>query len=101
MPRTHSFSVGPVTIGAGSAFFLIAGPCVIESEAHVLKMAEAIASEARKQGVPFIFKASYDKANRTSLKSYRGPGMVEGLRILKKVKDALGLPVLPDCHEVK
>jgi len=98
----HSFQLGDIHVGASTGtFFLIAGPCVIESEAHVLKMAEAIASEARKQGVPLIFKASYDKANRTSLKSYRGPGMVEGLRILKKVKEALGLPVLTDVHEVK
>jgi 2-dehydro-3-deoxyphosphooctonate aldolase (KDO 8-P synthase) len=99
MQNTHSFPVGPVSIGSG--LFLIAGPCVIESEAHVLKMAEAIAAETRKQNIPFIFKASYDKANRTSLKSYRGPGITEGLRILKKVRDTLGLPVLTDVHETK
>lgn len=99
MPSQHQFSVGPVSIGSG--LFLIAGPCVIESEAHALKMAEAIAAEARSQKIPYIFKASYDKANRTSLKSFRGPGITEGLRILKKIKDTLGLPVLTDVHETK
>ncbi|HWZ43792.1 MAG TPA: 3-deoxy-8-phosphooctulonate synthase [Candidatus Saccharimonadales bacterium] len=98
----HSFKLGNIHLGASTgSFFLIAGPCVIESEVHVLKMAEAIAAEAQKQNIPYIFKASYDKANRTSLKSYRGPGIVEGLRILKKVRDTLGLPVLTDVHEVK
>jgi len=99
MSKTVSFSVGPVSIGSG--LFLIAGPCVIESEAHALKMAELIATEARSQNIPYIFKASYDKANRTSLKSFRGPGITEGLRILKKIKDTLGLPVLTDVHETK
>src|SRR6267378_2373872 len=98
----HSFKLGDIQIGsARESFFLIAGPCVIESEAHVLKMAEAIAAEAAKLKIPFIFKASYDKANRTSLKSYRGPGIDEGLRILKKVRDKLGLLVLTDVHETK
>ncbi|MBZ5524566.1 MAG: 3-deoxy-8-phosphooctulonate synthase [Acidobacteriia bacterium] len=98
----HSFKLGDIHLGDPSGtFFLIAGPCVIESEAHALKMAEAIATEAKKQNIPYIFKASYDKANRTSLKSYRGPGITEGLRILKKVKDTLGLPVLTDVHETK
>ena len=98
----HSFKLGDIQIGSSrESFFLIAGPCVIESEAHVLKMAEAIAAEAAKLKIPFIFKASYDKANRTSLKSFRGPGMDEGLRILKKVRDRLGLLVLTDVHETK
>jgi 2-dehydro-3-deoxyphosphooctonate aldolase (KDO 8-P synthase) len=78
--------------------FLIAGPCVIESEAHALKMAEAISAVARKLGMPYIFKASYDKANRTSLESFRGPGLEEGLRILEKVREATGVPVLTDVH---
>jgi 2-dehydro-3-deoxyphosphooctonate aldolase (KDO 8-P synthase) len=82
-----------------SGLFLIAGPCVIESETHALKMAEAISSVARKLKVPYIFKASYDKANRTSLKSFRGPGLEEGLRILEKVKKETGVPVLTDVHE--
>ena len=69
--------------GGRGALFLIAGPCVIESEAHALKMAEAIASIARDKKLPYIFKASYDKANRTSIRSFRGPGLDEGLRILQ------------------
>ncbi len=81
--------------------FLIAGPCVIESEAHALKMAHAISAVARKLKVPYIFKASYDKANRTSLESFRGPGLEEGLRILQKVRKETGVPVLTDVHEAK
>lgn len=99
MPGSHSFKVGDIEIG-GKDLFLIAGPCVIESEAHALKMAEAIAKEASKLRVPCIFKASYDKANRTSLQSFRGPGLEEGLRVLKKVKKSTGMPVLTDVHEV-
>lgn len=83
----------------GGRLFLIAGPCVIESEAHALKMAEAIAAVAAKTGIPYIFKASYDKANRTSLHSFRGPGLEEGLRILKRVAATVGVPVLTDVHE--
>ena len=79
--------------------FLIAGPCVIESEKHALFMAEVIKGVARSLNVPFIFKASYDKANRTSIRSFRGPGLEEGLRILKKVKDEVHIPVLTDVHE--
>ena len=79
--------------------FLIAGPCVIESEAHSLRMAEAIQRIAGDLGVPYIFKASYDKANRTSVKSFRGPGLTEGVRILSAVAKATGLPVLTDVHE--
>jgi len=96
----HSFSIGHVHIGADPVF-LIAGPCVIEGESHALKMAEAISREADKLKVPFIFKASYDKANRTSLESFRGPGLEEGLRILQKVKETTGVPVLTDVHEAK
>jgi 2-dehydro-3-deoxyphosphooctonate aldolase (KDO 8-P synthase) len=94
-----SFQVGDVRIGAGN-LFLIAGPCVIESEEHALRMAEIIKGVARSLGFPFIFKASYDKANRTSIRSFRGPGLKEGLRILKRIKDDLQLPVLTDVHEV-
>jgi 2-dehydro-3-deoxyphosphooctonate aldolase (KDO 8-P synthase) len=93
-----SFQVGDVTIGGGT-LFLIAGPCVIESEAHALKMAEAIAAAAREKKLPYIFKASYDKANRTSIRSFRGPGLEEGLRILRKVREAVKVPVLTDVHE--
>jgi len=92
------FKVGSVSIGGGE-LFLIAGPCVIESERHALKMAEAICGVAKALRLPFIFKASYDKANRTSLKSYRGPGMKEGLRVLRKVAETLKVPVLTDVHE--
>ncbi len=94
----HSFQLGDVTIGGGE-LFLIAGPCVIESEQHALKMAEAISAIAREKKLPYIFKASYDKANRTSIRSFRGPGLDEGLRILKKVRDVVRVPVLTDVHE--
>ncbi len=93
-----SFQIGPVTIGGGQ-LFLIAGPCVIESEAHALKMAEAISAIARQKKLPYIFKASYDKANRTSIRSFRGPGIEEGLRILRKVRETVKVPVLTDVHE--
>lgn len=94
----NSFSVGEVAVGSGG-LFLIAGPCVIESEQHALKMAEAIAKVAADKNIPYIFKASYDKANRTSIRSFRGPGIAEGLRILGKVRSAVGVPVLTDVHE--
>ena len=98
----YSFKIGNVEIGhATGSIFLIAGPCVIESESHALKMAEAISREAGKLQVPFIFKASYDKANRTSLESFRGPGLEDGLRILQKVRETTGIPVLTDVHEAK
>ena len=94
------FSVKNVHIGSGE-LFLIAGPCVIESEAHAMKMAECISGVTRAAGVPFIFKASYDKANRTSLKSYRGPGLQEGLKVLCAVADQLNVPVLTDVHDAE
>ena len=94
----NSFQVGNVTIGGGE-LFLIAGPCVIESEEHALKMAEAISAIARQKKLPYIFKASYDKANRTSIRSFRGPGLEEGLRILRKVGATVKVPVLTDVHE--
>jgi 2-dehydro-3-deoxyphosphooctonate aldolase (KDO 8-P synthase) len=100
MATSHEFKLGPLTVGGG-VLFLIAGPCVIESEAHALKMAEAIAGVTRKLNLPWIFKASYDKANRTSIKSFRGPGRDEGLRILRKVKEQIRVPVLTDVHEAK
>ena len=93
-----SFQVEGIRIGAGN-LFLVAGPCVIESEKHAIFMAEVIKGVTRSLNVPFIFKASYDKANRTSLQSFRGPGLTEGLRILKKVKDEVHVPVLTDVHE--
>ncbi len=94
----QGFKVGQVDIGNGG-LFLIAGPCVIESEQHALKMAESLALVAADKQVPYIFKASYDKANRTSIRSFRGPGLNEGLRILDKVRRTLGVPVLTDVHE--
>jgi 2-dehydro-3-deoxyphosphooctonate aldolase (KDO 8-P synthase) len=93
-----SFQVEGIHIGSGG-LFLIAGPCVIESEKHALFMAEVIKGVTRSLNVPFIFKASYDKANRTSIRSFRGPGLAEGLRILKKIKDEVHIPVLTDVHE--
>jgi 2-dehydro-3-deoxyphosphooctonate aldolase (KDO 8-P synthase) len=93
-----SFQLDNVRIGAGG-LFLIAGPCVIESEEHALFMAEVIKGVTRSLNFPFIFKASYDKANRTSMRSFRGPGLAEGLRILQKVKDEVHVPVLTDVHE--
>jgi 2-dehydro-3-deoxyphosphooctonate aldolase (KDO 8-P synthase) len=95
---SHSFEIGPVRVGE-EQLFLIAGPCVIESEAHVRRMAEAIQRITSDLGVPYIFKASYDKANRTSVKSFRGPGLVEGTKILGRLAKDTGLPVLTDVHE--
>jgi 2-dehydro-3-deoxyphosphooctonate aldolase (KDO 8-P synthase) len=97
--KMRKFEAGGVEMGRGAPLFFIAGPCVIESEAHALMMAERLATVARELRVPLIFKASYDKANRSSVKSFRGPGMKEGLRILDEVKKKTGLPVLTDVHE--
>jgi 2-dehydro-3-deoxyphosphooctonate aldolase (KDO 8-P synthase) len=91
--------IGSVRIGGHQPLILIAGPCVIESEEHALMMAERLSCTASQAGVPFVFKASYDKANRSSNESYRGPGLVEGLRILKKIKERFSLPILTDIHE--
>ncbi len=82
-----------------TSFFLFAGPCVIESETHALKMAEAVAAVARRLGIPYVFKASYDKANRSSGAAFRGLGMDEGLRILAKIKAEVGVAALTDVHE--
>ncbi|HEX3543530.1 MAG TPA: 3-deoxy-8-phosphooctulonate synthase [Candidatus Acidoferrum sp.] len=95
----QEITLGALRLGAGNPLFLIAGPCVIESEAHACAMAVKIARIAADCGMPYIFKASYDKANRSSLKSFRGPGLAEGLRILKKIKKDFGFPVLTDIHE--
>jgi 2-dehydro-3-deoxyphosphooctonate aldolase (KDO 8-P synthase) len=94
----HSFEIGPVQV-AGGQLFLIAGPCVIESEAHARRMADAIQRITSDLRVPYIFKASYDKANRTSVKSFRGPGLVEGTKILGRIAKDTALPVLTDVHE--
>ncbi|MGH7183466.1 MAG: 3-deoxy-8-phosphooctulonate synthase [Nitrospiraceae bacterium] len=94
----HKVEIGSFKIGAGTRPFLIAGPCVIESEQLVLEAAARIAEVAKSLDMPYIFKSSFDKANRTSIMSYRGPGLEKGLAVLKQVKDQLGLPVLTDVH---
>ncbi len=97
---------GPAVVHAGSvrigdgALALIAGPCVIESESHAIETALALREITRKAGVPFVFKASYDKANRTSGASFRGPGLSDGVRVLGRVREAAGVPILTDIHEV-
>lgn len=91
--------VAGLTIGGGSPLLLIAGPCVIESEAHALGLARVLRDIAARAGVQYVFKASYDKANRTSLQSYRGPGLAEGLGVLRRVRDEIGVPILTDIHE--
>src|SRR5246127_2041378 len=93
-----SFQLDNVRIGSGT-LFLIAGPCVIESEDHAIRMAEIIKGVTRSPDFPFIFKARHEKADRTSIRSFRGPGLKEGLRILKKIKNELHVPVLTDVHE--
>jgi 2-dehydro-3-deoxyphosphooctonate aldolase (KDO 8-P synthase) len=93
--------IGPLRVGGDSPHILIAGPCVIESEAIVLETATAIAEIAQELHIPYIFKSSYDKANRTSISSFRGLGLAAGLKILRKVKDEVGVPVLTDIHEVQ
>jgi 2-dehydro-3-deoxyphosphooctonate aldolase (KDO 8-P synthase) len=90
--------LGGVSLGGGP-LALIAGPCVIESEAHAVETALALRDIARRAGTPFIFKASYDKANRTSGRSFRGPGLTEGLRVLARVAEAAKVPILTDIHE--
>ena len=88
-----------ITVGAGAPLLVIAGPCVIESEAHAIDTALSLRDIARRLGLPLVFKASYDKANRTSGSSFRGPGLKEGLRVLRRVREASGLPILTDIHE--
>jgi 2-dehydro-3-deoxyphosphooctonate aldolase (KDO 8-P synthase) len=97
---TETVRVGSIAIGGGAPLVLIGGPCAIEDEKHALMTAERLAKIASDRRVSFIYKSSYDKANRFSINSYRGPGLLEGLRILKKVRDTLGLPVLSDVHQV-
>ena len=96
----HAVTVAPITIGGGAPLALIGGPCAIENEHHALMTAERLMRIAADRRVPFIYKSSYDKANRFSVNSYRGPGLIEGLRILKKVRETLRVPVLSDVHQV-
>ena len=91
--------LGAITFGGGSPFVLIAGPCVIESASHATDLAGELAAIARRVSVPFIFKASYDKANRTSGTSFRGPGLAEGLKVLGAIKARHNVPILTDIHE--
>ena len=95
---TREIAVGSLRLGGGNGLFLIAGPCVIESEAHARSMAERLAALCAELKLPYIFKTSYDKANRTSVSSYRGPGVTEGLKVLRKIKAELKLPILTDVH---
>jgi 2-dehydro-3-deoxyphosphooctonate aldolase (KDO 8-P synthase) len=97
---TRTVHIGPVAVGGGAPMALIGGPCAIESEAHALMVAERLKRITEAARVPFVYKSSYDKANRFSVDSYRGPGLKEGLRILRRVKEETGLPVLSDVHNV-
>jgi 2-dehydro-3-deoxyphosphooctonate aldolase (KDO 8-P synthase) len=102
MPQTDNVRpvhAGPVGFGSGQPLAFILGPCVIESEAHAVDLAVAVAEIGARIGVPIVFKASFDKANRTSLSSFRGPGLTEGLRVLAKAKARTRLPILTDIHE--
>ena len=96
----RSLTLGPVSIGADNPLVLIAGPCVLENQEHALTLAEVLQEIALRVGVGLVFKASYDKANRTSVTSYRGPGLDQGLEILRTVKEKTGLPILSDIHDV-
>jgi 2-dehydro-3-deoxyphosphooctonate aldolase (KDO 8-P synthase) len=99
MSPVRTVPIGPLLIGGGQRLVLIAGPCVIESAAHALQMAAAIKTITAKHQMACVYKASFDKANRTSLGSFRGPGLDEGLAVLRRVKEETGLPVLTDIHE--
>ena len=94
----HKVKIGRIVIGGGNPLVLIAGPCVLENEALSLEIAQELKRITGRVNIPLIFKSSYDKANRTSLDSYRGPGLKKGIAILKKVKEKIGIPVLSDVH---
>ena len=97
--QTREIKIGPLSIGGGNPIAIIAGPCVIESEKHALKTAAQLKRAFADAGIPFIYKSSYEKANRSSIHSFRGPGLKEGLRILHKVKEELDVPILSDIHK--
>jgi 2-dehydro-3-deoxyphosphooctonate aldolase (KDO 8-P synthase) len=99
MSPVHPVQIGNITVGGGGPLLLIAGPCVIESEDLAVHVARCVKEVADRLGLPYIFKASYDKANRTSIRSARGPGLREGLRVLARVKQQVGVPILTDIHE--
>lgn len=96
--QTRAIDIGPFSVGGNSGLFLICGPCVIESRDVLMEIAEALAVWSQKEGVPMVFKASYDKANRTSLSAFRGPGREEGLAMLQDVKSEFDFPILTDIH---
>ncbi len=96
--QTRAIDIGPFSVGGNSGLFLICGPCVIESRDVLMEIAEALAIWSQKEGVPLVFKASYDKANRTSLSAFRGPGREEGLALLQEVKSEFDFPILTDIH---
>jgi 2-dehydro-3-deoxyphosphooctonate aldolase (KDO 8-P synthase) len=98
---TAAVRIGSIVVGGGAPLVLIGGPCAIESEAHALMTAERLARITADRRVPFVYKSSYDKANRSSAHGYRGPGLKEGLRILRRVRESVGLPVLSDVHQVE
>lgn len=98
---TKTIKLGDMTIGDNRPFVLIAGPCVIESRAGAMAIAAKLKRLTDKLNVPFIFKASYDKANRTSIDSFRGPGLIEGLKVLREIKERFDVPVLSDVHSVE
>jgi len=101
MARCEVAQIGKLRVGGGAPLLLIAGPCVIESESHTMRLAESIQRVCRSLDLPLVFKASFDKANRSSITSFRGPGIDEGLVILGKVRQSLGVPVLSDIHEAQ
>jgi 2-dehydro-3-deoxyphosphooctonate aldolase (KDO 8-P synthase) len=99
MKLVNPVTIGDIAIGGGHPLVLLAGPCVIESEAHASEMAGRLVALTRRLGIPFVFKASYDKANRTSSSSFRGPGLAEGLRVLAAIKSRYDVPIVTDVHE--
>ncbi len=99
--KKHIIKVKDVTFGGGTPFVLIAGPCVIEDRRSTIKMAGDLVKITKRLGIPYVFKASYDKANRTSIDSFRGPGLEEGLDILAEIKERFGVPVVSDVHDVR
>ena len=99
MPRVRTVRFAGLTVGGGAPLLLIAGPCVIESEAHAVETAIETRDIARRAGVQYVFKASYDKANRTSSRSFRGPGLDEGIRVLARVREQAHVPILTDIHD--
>ena len=97
----RQINIAGISLGTDRPLALIAGPCVIESETHALSIARSLFDIAQRRSIPLIFKASFDKANRTSIRSFRGPGLDDGLRILTTIKEKLGLPILTDIHDVR